>query len=218
MVVGLALGEHVVQEVSVFTLVLLPERVLLGVAKRDSQLCSRVEVPPGVVERRGGLRGARVLGVLEFVASDALEAVVGLPGAPWAGGWFGQRRGKSKTIARGNVLGFLLVFDSKRAKKIGALLPFGEEAVEEGGLGVLALERVAFRFGHRVSVEEFGRGVHLGRGEGVGDIGSRPDRLDDIVEPTEETGFGGWGVGLLGGVVLGLELRADAERDARVAL
>ena len=100
-VVGLALREHVVQEAPVFPLpgvvVLLPERVPLVVAKRDSQLCSRVEVPRGVVERRGGLRGARVLGVLELVASDALEAVVGFPGAPWAGGWFGQRWGKRKS-------------------------------------------------------------------------------------------------------------------------
>lgn len=83
MVVGLALGEHVVQEAPVSPLltgvVLLLERVLLGVAEWDSQLGGGVEVPPGVVEGRGGLRGRRVPGVLELVASDALEAVVGLP-------------------------------------------------------------------------------------------------------------------------------------------
>ena len=48
---------------------------------------------------------------------------------------------------------------------------------------------------------------------------SDPGQIDDdVVNSIEETGFGGWGVGLLGGVVLGLELCADAERDARVAL
>lgn len=225
MVVGLALGEHVVQEALLTGVVLLLERVLLGVAEWDSQLGGGVEVPPGVVEGRGGLRGRRVRGVLELVASDALEAVVGLPAS--VDGRVEGSEGRSQTDAeckkarwRGNVVGFCAGIEkgSKRARKIGALLPFGEEAVEEGGLGVLALERVAFRLGHRVSVEDFRRGIHLGRGEGAGDVGARPDRLDDVVNSIQEPGFGGVGVGLLGGVVLGLELCADAERDARVAL
>ena len=63
------------------------------------------------MEGRGGLRGRRVPGVLELVASDALEAVVGGSlGRRGRAGGLVRGGGKSKTIARGNVLGFFVGF------------------------------------------------------------------------------------------------------------
>ena len=78
------------------------------------------------------------------------------------------------------VVGFFLV--ARFVKKVPQkckFAPHGEERGEKaGGLGVLALQRVALGFGHRVSIEHFRRGVGFGVAEiveRVGDVGARPD-------------------------------------------